>query len=98
MGMLVDFAIFPLDKGESVSTYVARVVKIIRETGLAHTLGPMGTCIEGEWHEVMALVTRCFEELSKESDRIYFTIKADYRRDAAGRIRNKVKSIESKLA
>ena len=52
---------FPLDKGESVSPYVARLVRVIRESGLPHKLGPMGTSIEGEWHQVMAVVTHCFE-------------------------------------
>jgi uncharacterized protein (TIGR00106 family) len=94
MSVLIDFAIFPVDKGTSVSPYVARVVSIIRESGLAHELGPMGTSIEGEWSTVMAVVDRCFTALEKDCDRIYFTIKADYRRGATGRIQGKVASVE----
>jgi len=30
MSTLINFSIFPLDKGESVSVYVARVLEIVR--------------------------------------------------------------------
>ena len=97
MSVLVDFAIFPTDKKTSVSPYVARVVKIIRESGLSHKLGSMGTTVEGEWEEVMDLVSRCFEELRKDSGRIYLVLRADYREGATGRLEGKVRSVEEKL-
>ena len=95
--MLIDFSMFPLDKGESVSPYVARLVRVIRESGLPHKLGPMGTSIEGEWHQVMAVVAHCFEELSKDCDRVYFAIKGDYRQEGEERIAAKVEAVEEKL-
>ena len=97
MNLLIDFSMFPLDKGESVSPYVARLVRVIRESGLPHKLGPMGTTIEGEWHQVMAVVTHCFEELSKDCDRVYFAIKGDYRKKGKNRITAKVESVEKQL-
>ena len=97
MSLLVDFSMFPLDKGESVSPYVARLVKVIRESGLPHKLGPMGTSIEGEFHQVLAVVTRCFEELSKDCDRVYFAIKGDYRKKGEDRITAKLESVDKKL-
>jgi uncharacterized protein (TIGR00106 family) len=97
MSLLIDFAIFPLDKGESVSPYVVRVARVIRESGLPCSLGPMGTSIEGEWGQVMSVVTHCFEELSKDCDRIYFAIKGDYRKKGKDRITAKVESVEEKL-
>ena len=39
--MIIDFAIFPMDKGVSLSRYVARAIKIINDSGLPHTLHPM---------------------------------------------------------
>jgi len=97
MSVIVEFSIFPLDKGASVSTYVAGAVRTIRESGLPHTLGPMGTCIEGEWNDVIDVVGRCFEQLRKDSDRVYMTIKADYRKGPSGRLEGKVSSLEKKL-
>jgi len=97
MSVLIDISIFPLDKGGSVSPYVSRVVRIIRDSGLPYKLGPMSTSIEGEWDEVMAVVSHCFKELEKDCDRIYMTIKADYRRGTSGRIESKIMSVKRKL-
>ena len=97
MSVLIDFSIFPVDKGTSVSPYVARVVGIIQKSGLDHQLGPMGTSIEGDWPEVMAVVDRCFEALQVDCERIYFTIKADYRKNTDRRLQGKVRSVQSKL-
>ena len=97
MSLLINFSIFPLDKGESVSHYVARAVKIIKDSGLPYKLGPMGTSIEGEWGKVMMAVTRCFEELTEDCDRIYFTNTGDYRKKGKDRITAKVESVEKKL-
>lgn len=97
MSVLIDFSIFPVDKGESVSSYVARALRIIKDSGLPYKLGPMGTSVEGEWDEVMTLVGDCFEELKQDCGRVYMTIKIDYRRGPSGRIEGKVKSVEEKL-
>jgi uncharacterized protein (TIGR00106 family) len=97
MSVLIHFSIFPTDKGTSVSPYVAKAVRIIRESGLPYKIGPMSTAVEGEWGEVMAVVERCFNELRKECSRIYMTLQMDYREGAVNRIEGKIKSIEEKL-
>ncbi len=97
MSVIIDFSIFPVDKGQSVSMYVARAVNIINQSGLTHKMGPMGTCIEGEWEEVMGVVDRCFKELKPDCSRIYMTIKADYREGAGNRMEGKLRSVKKKL-
>jgi uncharacterized protein (TIGR00106 family) len=97
MSVIVEFSIFPMDKGESLSPYVARALKIIQGSGLPYGLNPMGTCVEGEWKEVMALVDRCFQELQKDCNRINLSLKADYRKGPAGRLNGKVASVQEKL-
>ena len=97
MSVLIHFSMFPTDKGTSVSPYVARSLRIIRESGLPHKLGPMSTAVEGEWEEVMGVVERCFTELKKDCSRIYMTIQMDYRAGAENRLEGKVKSVEEKL-
>jgi len=97
MSVLIQFSIFPMDKGVSVSRYVARAARIIRDSGLRHEIGAMGTCIEGEWEAVIGVVTRCFEDLKKDCDRVYMSITADYRKQGDGRIQDKVKSVEREL-
>lgn len=97
MSVILELSIFPLDKGTSVSPYVARVLKIIKAAGLSYELNPMGTCIEGGWPEVHALVDQCFKALEPDCDRIYLTVKADYRKDRDAGLKGKVASVESKL-
>jgi uncharacterized protein (TIGR00106 family) len=97
MSVIINLSIFPMDKGESVSSYVARAVNIIKESGLQYNFGPMGTSIEGEWDEVMGVVNRCFEDLKKDCNRIYLNLNADYRKGAPGRIKSKVTSVEKKI-
>ena len=97
MSVIVEFSIFPMDKGESLSPYVARALNLIQESGLPYELNPMGTCVEGEWKEVMALVDRCFQELQKDCSRINLALKADYRKGPPGRLKGKVESVKEKL-
>ena len=97
MSVMIDFSIFPLDKGESLSPYVARALKMIKESGLPYRFGPMGTSIEGEWDEVMGVLGNCFDDLRRDCDRISMNIKLDYRKGPGGRIDTKVKSVEKKL-
>ena len=97
MSVMIDFSIFPLDKGESLSAYVARALKIIKDSGLPYKFGPMGTSVEGEWDEVMGLVGECFEDLRGDCDRISMSIKLDYRKGPGGRIEGKVESVKKRL-
>ena len=94
--VLLEFSMYPTDKGESVSKEVARSLEIIDESGLPYRLGPMGTCIEGEWDEVMAVVTRCFEKMSSDCGRIAVNLKVDYREGGEGRLESKVATVKRK--
>jgi len=97
MSVIVDLSLFPVGKGESVAAYVARAVAIIRDSGLAHDLGPMGTAIEGEYDEVMAVVARCFKALQADCDRVYMTLKVDGRKGRVSGLEQKVGDVERRL-
>ncbi len=97
MSVLIDLSIFPLDKGDSLSSHVARALKIIKDSGLPYEIGPMGTSLEGEWDEVVGVVNNCFQELKKDCDRVYVALKMDYRKGPSGRIESKVRSVQEKL-
>ena len=86
-----------MDKGESLSPYVARALRLIQDSGLPYQLNPMGTCVEGEWRDVIALVDRCFQALEKDCNRINLSLKADYRQGPTGRLKSKVASVQDKL-
>ncbi len=95
--VLLEFSIYPLDKGESVGKYVARAVDIIDKSGLPYRLHSMGTVIEGEWNECMAVVAKCFRALKKDCHRIEVVFKVDYRARRRGALQSKVASVEKRL-
>jgi uncharacterized protein (TIGR00106 family) len=95
--VLLEFSMTPLDKGESVSAYVARSLDIVDKSGLPYQLTPMGTIVEGEWADVMAVVTACFERMRADCGRISTQVRIDYRAGAGGRLKSKVESVEQKL-
>lgn len=95
--VLLEFSMSPLDKGVSLSPYVARSLDIIDKSGLPYQLTPMGTIVEGEWDEVMALVTACYKRMSEDCERISTSMRIDYRAGKSGRLKSKIRSIEGKL-
>ena len=98
MSVLVEFAIFPTDKGESKSSFVARVLDIVDKSGLDYIFTPMGTIIEGDTlSEVLKVVEDAYLELGVDCSRIYSVIKIDYRKGPIGRLKKKVSSVEEKL-
>ena len=97
MSAILDLSIFPLDKGESLSPYVARAIRIIKDSGLPYVFSPMSTSIEGEWDELLALVSRCHEALRQDCHRIHVVMRVDWRDGATGRLAGKIRSVEEKL-
>jgi uncharacterized protein (TIGR00106 family) len=95
--VLLEFAMSPLAVGESAGAYVARLIDIVDKSGLPYQLNPMGTVMEGELHEVLAVVTKCHDLLSAECGRITTTMRIDYRAGSDSRIRSKVESVERRL-
>jgi uncharacterized protein (TIGR00106 family) len=95
--VLLEFSMTPLDKGESVGAYVARSLDIVDRSGLPYQLTPMGTIIEGEWADVMAVVTACFETMRADCSRVSTHIRIDYRAGPGGRLSSKVDSVQTKL-
>jgi uncharacterized protein (TIGR00106 family) len=95
--VLLEFSMSPLDKGESVGKYVSRSLGIIDESGVDYRLNPMGTVLEGEWDDVMAVVKKCYETMSADCQRITCSIKIDYRKGRQGRLDSKIASIEKHL-
>ena len=94
--VLLEFSMYPTDKGESVSDYVKRSLEIIDDSGLPYKLGPMGTCLEGEIDAVMGVVQRCFETMSEDCNRIACVMKFDYRKGYSDRLTGKVETVKRK--
>jgi uncharacterized protein (TIGR00106 family) len=98
MSVVLEFAIFPTDHGESKSKYVARVIEMIKQSGIPYQFTPMGTIIETNTvEEALAVVKKAYDILEVDCNRIYSTIKIDYRKGHSNRLEQKIASVENKL-
>ncbi|TWT47686.1 hypothetical protein Pla111_13050 [Botrimarina hoheduenensis] len=95
--VLLEMSVTPLGVGQSVSEPVAKCVGLIAQSGLPYELHAMGTIVEGELSEVLALLQACIELMAADHPRVSCVAKLDYRRDARGRLRGKVESVERRL-
>ncbi len=95
--VLLEFSIAPLEKGPSVGNYVARSLAIIEASGLDYRLHAMGTIVEGEIDQVLAVFQQCLAAMTVDCERVSCSMKLDYRKGAAGRLESKVSSVEEKL-
>jgi uncharacterized protein (TIGR00106 family) len=95
--VLLEFSMSPLEQGPSVGGYVARSLEIIDKSGLDYRLHAMGTIIEGDIDQVLAVLKKCLEAMAADCDRITCTAKLDYRKGFSGRLKTKVASVEEKL-
>ena len=95
--MIAEFSIVPLDRGGSLSGAIAEAFKIIDASGVAHEHHAMGTNIEGDWDEVMAVIKACRDRLLETSRRVSLSIKIDDRKGASDRLGKKVASARAKM-
>ena len=95
--MLVDFSISPVGKGESLSSYVGKMYRLIEESGLPHEYHAMGTNIEGDWDEVMGLIKACRDLLLNEVNRVSISIRIDDRAGVTDGLTRKAASAQEKM-
>ncbi len=96
---VVFVSIAPLGTGTpSVSRYVAGVEKILQGTHLRSQLTAMGTIIEGDLDEILAVIRRMHEHpFTEGAVRVSTLVKIDDRRDKEHTIASKMRSVEEKL-
>ena len=98
MSVLLEFAMFPTDKGDSVSQYVSQVIDEIRDAGFPYQLTAMGTLVETETvAQALAVVQKSYDVLDPYTKRVYTSIKLDIQKDKSNRLKSKIKSIEDKI-
>lgn len=99
MSVLLEFSMFPTDKGESVSNYVSQVIRMIDNSGVNYKLTAMGTVIETEtMADALAIVEQAAEILDEMGcRRIYSSLKLDIRKGKGGRLGGKIDSIREKI-
>lgn len=97
MNCLVSVAIFPIGESEHLSNYVAKSVKMIKDSGLDYQFTAMNTLIEGPRDEVMDLVKEATKVLAEEDIRTYVSMNMDVRNDKTGRLTGKIDSVNRLL-
>ena len=98
MSCLVEFAMFPTDKGESVSEYVSRIIKMFEKSGVNYQLTPMGTIFEVDTIEKATdIINKAYKELENDCNRVYTTIKMDIRKNKNNRMKQKIESVMQKI-
>ena len=98
MKVIVDFCLVPIGVGVSLSPYIVECQKVLKASGLTHSLHTYGTNIEGEWDEVFAAIKRCHEEVHQlGAPRVSTTLKLGTRTDRPQTMDEKVSSVEGKL-
>jgi uncharacterized protein (TIGR00106 family) len=95
--MLVEFSVVPIGKGESVSQYVAECIKIVEDSGIAYKINPMGTVLEGDYDEVMAVIRKCHMRVMELCPRVITSVKIDDRKGARNALQRKITSVEEKV-
>jgi uncharacterized protein (TIGR00106 family) len=98
MSVLLEFAMFPTDKGESVSEQVSEVIRAIQESGFTYQLTAMGTIVETDtFEEATGVMNKCYKVLENQCRRVYCTATFDIRSGKTGRMAQKVQSIEKRI-
>jgi len=98
MSAIMNFAIFPIDKGDHIGDYVSKVVQHIKNSGLTYQFGPMGTVLEAQTvPELLKVVEQAYEILDPISDRIYCVMNMDYNKKKSDLINKKRESIEKRI-
>ena len=78
MSVMFEFAMFPTDKGESVSEYVSRLLRVIDKSAVSYKLTPMGTIIEVDTLDAaLKIIRQAYRELEPDCNRIYSTLCAN---------------------
>lgn len=96
MSVILEFSIFPLDKGEHLSTYVKQVVEMVNTLPYSSTLTPMGTIVECDtMDECLQIISRANKLLEANSQRVYCTAKFDNKPGKTNQMQHKIAAVSS---
>jgi uncharacterized protein (TIGR00106 family) len=95
--MIVQFSIVPLGKAPGIGDDVAKVLKIVDNSGLSYKITPMGTVVEGSWDDIMGLIKKCHRLVLKNGERALTSITIDDRKRRKNMMEEKIRSVEKRL-
>jgi uncharacterized protein (TIGR00106 family) len=95
--MLVELSLIPLGGDSHLSEEIAEALELVVASGLPYQLTPSGTCIEGEWEEVMSLVKRCHDRMREMSPHVITLIKIEDEKGERNKLTRNIASVEEKV-
>ena len=94
MSVVMNFAIFPMDKGEHVSLYVKKVIDMIDALPYKSQLTSMGTIVECDtMDECLSVISKANAILEESTKRIYCTATFDNKLGKKEQMKHKVNAI-----
>jgi uncharacterized protein (TIGR00106 family) len=97
---LMEISVVPLGTGQpGVGDYIADLISYVKKSGLPYTLTDMGTVLEGEIDQLLA-VAKVLHELpfEKNVQRVVTHITIDDRRDKTVHLEDKMKAVTRRLS
>jgi uncharacterized protein (TIGR00106 family) len=95
--MIASFSVVPIGAGEELKEKIAELVPIIEQAGVDYVMGAMQTTIEGDPDQVIEVIMACHRRMRAASPRVLTHIAIDDRAGAVGRLKGKVRDVESVL-
>jgi len=95
---VAEISVVPVGTGSaSISDYVARAFKIVKESGLKYELSSMATNLEGDIPDIMDVVRKIHESAFEQGAvRVLTSLKIDDRRDKPLTMDGKKSAVTSK--
>jgi len=94
MSVVMEFAMFPMDKGEHVSLYVKQVVEMVEALPCHSQLTSMGTIVECDtMDECLSVLSKANAVLEPVAQRIYCTAKFDNKPGKSDQMAHKVEAV-----
>jgi uncharacterized protein (TIGR00106 family) len=82
----------------SLSRYIAECARVLNESGIKHTLTPMGSVLEGPLEEILQIVAKVHEiPFSQGVQRVSTRLTVDDRRDKETSAQGKLDAVEERL-
>jgi uncharacterized protein (TIGR00106 family) len=96
--MLAELSIIPVGEGPHISEQIAIALKFVDASGLPYQLTPSGTCIEGEWDQVMSVIRQCHERVRSLSPHVMTLIKIEEDEGEPNKLTRNVTSVQEKVS
>ena len=95
---LLQLTMIPMGEGVSVGDHVSRIQEALEREGAKYNLNDMGTVIEGDIQELLALLGRIYETpFDQGAVRVVTQIVIDDRRDREIHIGDKIVAVSQRL-